>query len=103
MSEPTKEELLRFLDGEIEHQKMAQEALHGEWSPGGIIKLKAIRRLIEKLFEWQGKARNIVQYEGKKTAKEGDCYLSFIRDIGPAIKIIEEIRDFGKEAIDEHK
>ena len=111
--EPTREEMLEAMDGQIMGWeiivKTDSRTLKSGKRPDEFLSiLYAIRRLIEKHEElekkvknWKERAKPLLKYQGKDHAKEGDTYLSFISDVGPIIKLLEEIRDLGKETAGE--
>jgi hypothetical protein len=78
MSEPTKEEMLNAVEFYIPEYSR----LPGMVCPGKILK-DVIRTLIEKVFEWQTQAEDMVRNE----------YIDSPKIYG----FLEEIRDFGKE------
>jgi hypothetical protein len=80
MSKPNEKEIkawLRSLPGSM-----------SAWSKRDEIMTQAIRRLIEKISEWQEKAEEL--WEASPT-------LERFQDNVPLKKFIKEIRDFGKE------
>jgi len=85
MSEPTKEEILEWLGEEDSNNKVWNHLFSVDFND---FVRKGISHLIEKVFEWQWKAKKISDDGWGLDSEFANCDWS---------NLIQEIRDFGKE------
>jgi hypothetical protein len=93
MSEVTQEEKLEWLDA---YHWAYRQYVYPIDEKGEDAAYNALRRLIEKIGEWQTRiVEDIGLEKGDDVMDEGGITLEFIK------KLLEEIRDYGKEADNE--